>query len=291
MHKQNALLEVRRDAAELSKGQLDKTTAMKDLGAATLADVFKAEVEHSNDELEILRTERDLEVAKSRLGAYLGLDPREEIDLGEEDLTLEETFDVMESAVRALEVNPGLNAARHQLEADHKGVGAAKSQRWPAFSLFGTINFQNDRLRDFTEDEKTNWVYGVSMNFTVFDGLRITSDIRKAQYAALTSERALENTERDVLFIVRQAYLDLQIVKEAIRVLERTVASSEEDLRLAQERYNIGEGTILDVITAQVNLAQSRSDLVSARYDARVAVSVMKNAIGDVELPEVEVQG
>jgi len=68
---------------------------------------------------------------------------------------------------------------------------------------------------------------------------------------------------------------------------ESAVRSSEEDLRLAQERFKIGEGTILDVIDAQVNLRRAASTLVGARYDARLARAALMNAIGDVEVPEV----
>jgi outer membrane protein TolC len=85
---------------------------------------------------------------------------------------------------------------------------------------------------------------------------------------------------------VRQAYLDLEISRESIAVAEEAVRSSQEDLRLAEERYKIGEGTILEVIDAQVNLTRSRTDQVAAIYDRRLAVSALRNAIGIMPLPD-----
>ncbi|MGQ0721688.1 MAG: TolC family protein, partial [Candidatus Eiseniibacteriota bacterium] len=130
--------------------------------------------------------------------------------------------------------------------------------------------------------------YGLSLDFTLFDGFLTKSRIRRAQSDQLISERSVESTERDVIFAVRQAWLDLEIAREAIRVSEEAVQSSEEDLRLAQERFKIGEGTILDVIDAQVNLTRSRSNLVNATYDRRLAVTALRDAVGDVELPPAE---
>ena len=72
----------------LSAEQLKKTRTMKDLGAATQADVYKAEVDHSNNRLAELRADRDLAVGKADLAAYLGLDPLGDVELADEDLAI-----------------------------------------------------------------------------------------------------------------------------------------------------------------------------------------------------------
>jgi outer membrane protein TolC len=164
-------------------------------------------------------------------------------------------------------------------------VAAAKSDRYPSLSLFGTANFNDSELQ--INDENSVWQYGLSLNFTVFDGLLTKSNIRRAEAQQLFSRRSVEVTRRQVLLAVRESYLDLEIARESIAVAEEAVRSSQEDLRFAQERYKIGEGTILDVIDAQVNLTRSRTDLVNATYDRRLAVSGLRNAIGDIPVPEI----
>jgi outer membrane protein TolC len=127
---------------------------------------------------------------------------------------------------------------------------------------------------------------GLSVDLTVFDGFLTKSQIRRAESDLLKSRRAAESAERDVVLAVRQAYLDLEIARRQIDVAEEAVRSSEEDHRLAQERYRLGEGTILDVIDAQVNLTRSRTSLENARFDARLALSALKSAVGDLAMPE-----
>src|SRR5262245_36841396 len=51
VRRQEALLQVQKEAVNLSAEQLKRTSAMKELGAATQADVYKAEVDRSNSEL------------------------------------------------------------------------------------------------------------------------------------------------------------------------------------------------------------------------------------------------
>jgi TolC family type I secretion outer membrane protein len=285
VRKAEALLDVQREAANLSAEQLKKTTAMKDLGAATQADVYKSQVDDANNRLEVLRSERDLEVARASLATYLGLDPREPLELAEEDLDVQADLTLDDALEHALSTNPEIRASRASARAYEAGVTAAKSARWPSINAFYNANYRFGEPDEF-KDEYITEVWGLSMNMTVFDGFLTKSRIRRAESDLLTARRTVESAERDVIFAVREAWLDLEIAREAIRVSEEAVRSSEEDRRLADERFKIGEGTILDVIDAQVNLTRSRSSLVNATYDRRLAVSALRDAIGDLPVPQ-----
>ena len=58
------------------------------------------------------------------------------------------------------------------------------------------------------------------------------------------------------------------------------LASSQEDLKLSQEKYNVGSGTILDLVTAQVNLQQAESNYVQAMANARIAEAQIAHVQG-----------
>lgn len=284
--KKDQLRLVQDDALRLSDEQLKKTRAMKDLGASTQADVYKAEVEHSNNRLGVLRAERDLEVARAALAAYLGLDPREALEVQEEELEANEAGDPAALADRAMTGHPDLLAARSSIEASRMSVRSAKSDRFPSVSLYGNVNYSDIYSLDSPTDENTQWSYGARMSYTLFDGLLTKSNIRRAESNLVTARRGAESKERDVLFGLRQAVLDEEVTAQSIVVAEEAVKSSEEDLRLAEERYKVGEGTILEVIDAQVNLTRAKTDRVNARYDHRLALAALRNAVGDEPAPE-----
>ena len=67
---------------------------------------------------------------------------------------------------------------------------------------------------------------------------------------------------------------------EGYAVSSVTVEQSQEDLRLAEERFRVGAGTSLDVITAQVNLAQARRDQVDAQVNIVKLRSQLNRAVG-----------
>ncbi len=287
--KKQALLSVQEEALNLSEEQLKKTRAMKDLGASTQADVFKAEVDHSNNRLLLLRAQRDVEVARATLASYLGLDPREPLEVineGQPEAAAAEA-ELQHAAERALERHPTLLSARSVAEADRQSVRAAKSDRYPALSLFGNYSYSDVFALDPPEDRNTTWNYGARLSYSLFDGLLTKANIRRAESSLVTTQSLLESAERDVLLGVQQATLEFDVTKESIAVAEEAVRSSEEDLRLAEERYKVGEGTILEVIDARVNLTRAKTDRVNALHDHRLALAALRNAIGDAPTPEI----
>ncbi len=51
-------------------------------------------------------------------------------------------------------------------------------------------------------------------------------------------------------------------------------------MAIAQERYNLGAATILDLLEAQKNLADAQNNFISAKYDFNLAVSELDKAMG-----------
>jgi outer membrane protein TolC len=50
--------------------------------------------------------------------------------------------------------------------------------------------------------------------------------------------------------------------------------------RMQELRYRSGASTILDLLDAQVNLAQAEADLIRARYEARLALAQLEAILG-----------
>jgi outer membrane protein len=65
-----------------------------------------------------------------------------------------------------------------------------------------------------------------------------------------------------------------------VQIQLASVAAGEEDLRVQQERYNLGASTLLDVLNSQSTLDQARRDLIQARLDARTAKAQLEALVG-----------
>lgn len=111
----------------------------------------------------------------------------------------------------------------------------------------------------------------VNLNVPVFDWFRSISAARQfeARAAQVTesraiAERKLSQEHQSALARVKQFY-------EQIAQCRTQVSLAEEDLKLSRVRYEGGEGTALDVVVAQGQLAQARSNYYTSMANYRNA--------------------
>jgi outer membrane protein len=72
----------------------------------------------------------------------------------------------------------------------------------------------------------------------------------------------------------------LRGASQRVAVQVASVAAAQEDVRVQQQRYNIGASTLLDLITSQAALATAEQALIQARYDYRIARAQLEALIG-----------
>jgi len=73
----------------------------------------------------------------------------------------------------------------------------------------------------------------------------------------------------------------LRIALLRLTTTQKTVELAEEERFIATERYNVGEGILLDVLDAEVALSTAKKNNVSARYDVMRYSFDLAHAIGD----------
>jgi outer membrane protein len=72
----------------------------------------------------------------------------------------------------------------------------------------------------------------------------------------------------------------LRGASQRVAIQVASVAAAEEDVRVQQQRYNIGASTLLDLVTSQAALATAEQALIQARYDYRIARAQLEALIG-----------
>ena len=81
---------------------------------------------------------------------------------------------------------------------------------------------------------------------------------------------------------VRQTCLDIEETQKRIPVTRDALAQSEENLRVAKDRYREGVGTNTEVLDAETLRIRSYSNYYNAVYDAVIAKIHLKFAIGEL---------
>jgi outer membrane protein TolC len=104
-------------------------------------------------------------------------------------------------------------------------------------------------------------------DWNVFDRFATKEQTRRALAEKRRAEYDLRLAELDVQAEVVTLHNNLIEASERHRLGVQMVEQATLELRLAQEGLQAGLGTSLDVINAQVALAQARRDVVDAQTD------------------------
>ena len=278
------LLEVQREALKLSEKQLEGAAMRLEVGAGVRADVLRLKVAVGNAEADLINAEQGVVLARASLNHFMGRGiseplqtaPVENAPLPLAELPLDELLRAAESSnhdIRQLEYA--------HLAAEHD-LSSAKSAWHPRLSgslSYGRNNEVLDRVyQDFDQNYRIN--AGVSVTYNLFDGGLRSAGIQRSRIGLENARLNLEQQRREVALAVETAHLELVRLDKILEISEGTLAVAGEDLKLARESYEVGQGTLLELLDAQVNFTQARSSRVRARHDLAVARANIERLLG-----------
>lgn len=290
------LLKVSEENVLWNEKNLETITERNKLGAVTLADVYAQQVRAGNAELEVVRTSNNLETAKSNLLYYLGLNVLENYrfsdslsvsELNVIDRGLTEDFEALTTLVNeALRTRRDFESARLSLESAYNGITIARSGHFPTLSNnanFYTVANSVDNLFD----SKTYSV-GLTLNIPIFSGFSVVNRVQQAEVSAKTREIELSDLEREIMRSVQKTYLDLQAAKKLVEVSRRNVVAAEENLKIESEKYNLGAGTLLNVLIANSEFTNAQTNFINSQFAYITLSEQLKYELGVLDYKRYE---
>ncbi|HSL20875.1 MAG TPA: efflux RND transporter permease subunit [Vicinamibacterales bacterium] len=206
------------------------------------------------------------------------------------------TFD---DALRmALERNQELKIAEQRLRESQGRVSEAKANFLPTFDVnyLFTPSQESALLRIpagvFGPTEQTfraNFVREnvVRLDITqpIYTGGRLQNAFAASASMEESSRQQLERARQNLALRVVEAYYGTLLQRQGISVAEEGVRRAENHLSLARTRYEAGTVARLDVLRAEVELANQRARLIRARSAADIALQGVRTllSLGDSE--------
>jgi outer membrane protein len=121
----------------------------------------------------------------------------------------------------------------------------------------------------------------LSAEMTLIDFGRNQLGIEIARESVLATRQALVEVEQQVLLAAVDAYVDVRLSQEVVALRQSNLRLITQELRAAQDRFDVGEITRTDVSIAEARLAASRASLAAAEGDLMIAREAYKAATGD----------
>jgi outer membrane protein len=273
---------VQEQAVRRSEEQLKLIQSRYDLGSAALSDVLKQKVQYGNDRLTLLSAQNGVTDARAVLSYTIGLDPNVEVEYSG-DYAKGEYVGTLNDAIEFGRLHqPGLLSAQKALKASDWAVKSTYSSYLPTVSLVGSYGWSDGTSGDtvtYNLSSKSR-TFGFSVSWNIFDGFSRERSVSMAKINRNNARAALSDTRNLVSQEIKTAYLQIQKLKEQRKVSQENVGAAEEDLKITQEKYNLGAATILDLLNAQVSLKEAQVALIRADFDLNLAVARLENAMG-----------
>jgi outer membrane protein len=251
-----------------------RTRLLFEGGEAAQADVIKASAQAANFQQALSAAQLDEKLAEQELASFWTRDVTQ-------PLALADVFDETPAAPEAESPQsaPFLKRPEFSLfDAQQKGFQVdakrAKADMLPQLGVVFQYGIDSTALRIHDRG------YAAFFNLTlpVFDWNKARSAVQQARLKEQQTEQARAISERAFSKEYQNALTRVKQLFEQIALTLRQEKLAEDDLRLSRIRYEGGEGSALDVVTAQNQRAQARTNYyttianyLNAKSDLEVA--------------------
>ena len=174
---------------------------------------------------------------------------------------------------------------RDEIKAQEMNVNAAnaslrelRASRYGSFSLSAESGYNNSWKpeRSYTRDNSI----GINYKLPLFTGFDTSYKIAAAKFKREQERYALEEKRNDIRNEVWGAYHDYQTSVKSYEVSKKVLKSAEENEKVAFTSYEIGKTDIINLLTAESQLADARDALVNAFYTVLIDKAALYRSIG-----------
>jgi outer membrane protein len=289
------LMKVRDENVKYYQKFFETVQERNKLGAVTLADVYTAQVQLGNAELQSIQQQNIYETSKAALLNYLALNVLDEYTLVDpfgQDKVIDtdsylKDFDEVSAMVKsALDTRFDYKSQQLILSAAQSGVTSARGGIFP--SLTGTYSYgsQSSVYSDLWNDKAFS--VGFTLSVPIFSNFNIDNSIQLAKVVELNADEDLRSLERQIKIDIKQSYLDFNAAKKSLDVAVKNVVAAAETQKINQERYNLGSATILDILQANRDYTDALTSKINAVYEFYRQHDRLNNAIGRLDFSKYE---
>jgi outer membrane protein len=276
------LVEVTRDNVASLEVQKNNAEANYQQGVAARNDVLKADVALAEAVQRERNAIKQLIVLRSNLNQLMDLDLQEKVELAGIDEKTYRVPDLHQLYSAAEERRPEYLAVKASIQQAEYSKTAARSRYYPRISAFAQYYREGE---DFVADKNPfsnneNAAVGVRVDWNLFEGGKTRSSELEWEYRIKGIEKRRDDLLQRIRLQVENAFEQLKVAKANIETARVAVQQAEENDRITKLQYKEQVVIFLEVLNAQVFLAQTRADFYQSVYGYEIAKAELERAIG-----------
>ena len=278
-----------KDTLKTAQTTQDAAESRLQNGRATLPDVLNARAEAAQALFDLASAEGQERIARVTLEEELGVEPSPNIVVqADKNAPLPDTLvlPIDELVQRALADRPDLQAQLSEIRAAEEQIRVAKGAYRPSISLSGNVAqtaiWPTSDNASLGSANQTTWGVSLRIQWRIFDGGARKNEFANAESREREEKDALRDMRDRAQREVWSSYIAFQTAQQqqhaAVALLESANASYSSSL----DAYNNGVKNLVDVLTAEKQLALARLSSVSARSQLFVQAVQLEFTTGNL---------
>ena len=264
-----ALVTVARQTVYSRQLLVDKIQALTEAKLKSELDLSFAKVDLARGKLLLLEAQNNYQTSLAGLSAILGYPDEQNFQLVEEPATIAPpALDVLPLIQQALRQRPEVTALQDEVQAAQKFSSAEHDLLRPTVSALGVVG--EAPVRD---DHIPNWygAVGVNINIPIFNGFLYNARAKAADLQTEVNRQRLADLRNNIARDVRNSWQDTNRAYERLSVTQQLREQASLAFDLAQARYNLGLGSIVEF--SQADLQKTEADIADtdAKYQYRLS--------------------
>jgi len=271
---------------ERLKKLYDDTKALNDNGMVEKIDLDRVSVAYNNIKVEKEKMVRFIALSYNLLKFQMGMDQKATLTLTDKLNSLElinwdvktEDFDYTKR------IEYSIMEAERKLDA--LNIKRYKMAFYPSLAAFADINtnlYENKFDLSGSEHWYQTSLVGAKLTLPIFDAQQRHSRVVQAQFTLKKLENEEKNLGNSLNLQLTSAKTTYDNSIASLKVQKDNITLAENVYNVTKKKYENGQGTNLEVVTAQTALKEAQDNYYGALYDAIVAKVDLDKALGNIK--------
>jgi outer membrane protein len=218
------------------------------------------------------------------------------VKAGAEDIIKKGEFLNLDRCIAiAIQRQPTIIAAMNTANASQSKIGQAKANYYPQIDWTSSASRASVGRRSSFGFETRSVIfnsYSTSANLSqlIYDFGKTAEQVKIQSLNHDSSLSDLENVTDQIVLNVKQTYYGLLQAKRNRDVAKETVKQFQQHLDQAKGFFEVGTKPKFDVTKAEVDLSNSKLNMIIAENAVKIAIANLNNAMGFPDAPEYEIE-
>lgn len=314
-------VETAQQQVELISQQLERTRILYEGGTVPRGSLLEIEARLAEEKVNLVNAENNLRLSYLELIQLLDLDPAEEFVVVRPEIDVSEQVilhDPNAAFKKALQVEPGVQAAFSRIHMAEKALAQERGRRSPVLTLVGSLGtgysqaneqlvrreptgriqigylddntpvytdgfeniFERKPYNDQIRDNFSQYV-GLNLRIPLFNRWEVRTRVQQSKVELSRAQNQYELTRNNLNKIIQQAHADAMAAYQRYQATTKSLDSYMEAFNYTRQRFDLGMVSSVEFNESQNRLARAEREALQARYDFVFKMKIMEFYMGD----------